>query len=395
MARPSEAGAGRRQFLGSAGAGLLLLKPETVFGTQANSAIEIGIVGCGGRGNWIMPFFVEFGARVVALADPFRDRLETLQEKTKVDPSRLYGGLDGFKGLAASKLDAVVIESPPYFHPEQAEAAVAAGKHVFLAKPVAVDVSGCQRIAAAGRQAEGKRSFLVDFQTRAQPAFQEAAARVQQGAIGTPVMGHVFYHTGRLRRQDKPGMSAAEARLRNWTFDIALSGDVIVEQHIHVLDVANWYMQSHPVRACGTGGRKARVDVGDCWDHFIVTYWYPNDVRMDFSSNQFLKGFHDMCIRFYGTAGTVDSHYGAAVRITGDNPWPGIEKDDTFRQGAQTNVRNFVESIRTGKYLNNVAESVQSNLTSILGRMTAYKEQPVTWDQMMRSGERLEAKLVL
>jgi predicted dehydrogenase len=190
-------------------------------------------------------------------------------------------------------------------------------------------------------------------------------------------------------------MSAAEARLRNWTFDIALSGDVIVEQHIHVLDVANWYMQSHPVRACGTGGRKARVDVGDCWDHFIVTYWYPNDVRMDFSSNQFLKGFHDMCIRFYGTAGTVDSHYGAAIRVTGDNPWPGVEKDDTFRQGAQTNVRDFVESIRTGKYLNNAAESARSNLTSILGRMTAYKEQPVTWDQMMRSGERLDAKLVL
>jgi len=395
MAGPPEAGAGRRQFLGSASAGLLLLKPETVFGTQANSALEIGIVGCGGRGNWIMPFFVEFGARVVALADPFRDRLDTLQQKTKVDSSRLYGGLDGFKGLAASKLDAVVIESPPYFHPEQAEAAVAAGKHVYLAKPVAVDVSGCQRIAAVGKQAEGKRSFLVDFQTRAQPAFQEAAARVHQGAIGTPVMGHVFYHTGRLRRQDKPGMSAAEARLRNWSFDIALSGDVIVEQHIHVLDVANWYMQSHPVRACGTGGRKARVDVGDCWDHFIVTYWYPNDVRMDFSSNQFLKGFHDMCIRFYGTGGTVDSHYGAAIRITGDNPWPGVEKDDTFRQGAQTNVRNFIESIRTGKHLNNAAEAARSNLTSILGRMTAYKEQPVTWDQMMRSGERLEAKLVL
>ncbi len=395
MAHPSEAGAGRRQFLGSAGAGLLLLKPETVFGSQANSAIEVGIVGCGGRGNWIAPFFLEFGARVVALADPFRDRLEAHQQRKNVDASRVYAGLEAYKELAASKLDAVVIESPPYFHPAQAEAAVAAGKHVFLAKSVAVDVTGCQRIAAAGKRAEGKLSFVADFQTRGQPVFQEAARRVHEGQIGTPVMGHVFYHTGRLKRQDKPGMSADEARLRNWTFDIALSGDVIVEQHIHVLDVSNWYMQSHPVRACGTGGRKARVDVGDCWDHFVVTYWYPNDVWVDFSSAQFLKGFHDMCIRFYGTAGTVDSHYGAAVRITGDNPWSGAEKDDTFRQGAQSNVRNFLESIRTGKPLNNAAQGAESTLTSILGRMAAYKQRPVTWEEMMWSGERFEVKLSL
>lgn len=396
MSHPSEPPAGRRQFLRSSAAGFLLLKPDTVFGSQANSAVEIGIVGCGGRGNWIAPFFVEFtGSRVVALADPFHDRLESTRQNLKVDPSRLYGDLDGYQQLAASKLDAVIIESPPYFHPEQVEAAVAAGKHVFLAKPAAVDVTGCQRIIASGEKARGKLSFLVDFQTRAQPVFQEAAQRVHRGEIGAPVMGHVFYHTGRLRRQDKPGMSADEARLRNWTFDKALSGDVIVEQHIHVLDVANWYLQGRPVRACGTGGRKARVDVGDCWDHFVVTYFYPNDVRVDFSSAQFIKGFHDMCIRFYGAAGTVDSHYGGAVRITGDNPWTGAEKDDTFRQGAIVNVKNFIESIRTRNYVNNAAQGAESTLTSILGRMTAYRERPVTWEEMMNSGERFQVKLKL
>jgi myo-inositol 2-dehydrogenase/D-chiro-inositol 1-dehydrogenase len=135
--------------------------------------------------------------------------------------------------------------------------------------------------------------------------------------------------------------------------------------------------------------------VGDCWDHFLVQYWYPDDVKVDFSSNQFLKGFHDMCIRFYGTAGTVDSHYGGSVRISGDNPWPGVEKDDTFREGAIVNVKRFVESIRSGNYLNNVEESVESNLTSILGRMAAYQERIVTWDEMMRSGEKLEARLKL
>jgi myo-inositol 2-dehydrogenase/D-chiro-inositol 1-dehydrogenase len=206
-------------------------------------------------------------------------------------------------------------------------------------------------------------------------------------------MGHVYYHTGRLRPRSKPGMPPEEARLRDWVFDKVLSGDIIVEQHIHVLDVANWYTRAHPLRAFGTGGRKARTDVGDCWDHFLVQYWYPNEVRVDFSSNQFLKGFHDMCIRFYGTAGTVDSHYGGYVRITGDNPWPGVEKDDTFREGAINNVKHFVESIRTGNYLNNAEEAVESNLTSILGRMAAYQERIVTWEEMMRSGEKLEARL--
>ena len=395
MSNGTEALKRRREFLGSS-AGILLLKPETVFGSQANSAVEVGIIGCGGRGNWIGPFFPEYtGARIVALADVFRDRLSSTQEKLKVDSSRAYLGLDAYKELIASKLDAVAVESPPYYHPEQVAAAVAAGKHVYLAKPAAVDVPGCRSIMASGEKAKGKLSFLVDFQTRAQPVFQEAAQRVARGDIGTPVMGHVFYHTGRLRRQDKPGMPPAEARLRNWTFDKALSGDIIVEQHIHVLDVANWYMQGHPVRAFGTGGRKARVDVGDCWDHFIVTYWYPNDVRVDFSSNQFLKGFHDMCIRFYGTAGTLDSHYGASVKIAGDNPWNGAEKDDTFREGAITNVKNFIHSIRTGQFLNNAAEAAQSNLTSILGRMAAYRERMVTWDEMLKASEKLDAKLKL
>ncbi len=388
----------RRQFLESSAAatGILLLSPQTVFGSQANSAIEVGIIGCGGRGNYIGSFFIEYtGARVVAIADPFRDRLEGIREKLKLSSPRQYPGLDGYRELVSSKLDAVVIESPPYFHPEQAAAAVAAGKHVFLAKPIAVDVAGCLSIQASGEKAKGKLSFLVDFQTRAQPVFQEAASRVHNGAIGTLVMGHVFYHTGRLRRQDRPGMPPAEARLRNWTFDKVLSGDIIVEQHIHVLDVSNWYTRSRPLKAFGTGGRKARVDVGDCWDHFLATFWYPNDIRVDFSSNQFLKGFHDMCIRYYGTAGTVDSHYGGSVRITGENPWNGAEKDDTFRQGAINNVKSFVESIRTGKYLNNVAESVESNLTSILGRMAAYRERVVTWDEMIKSNERLEANLKL
>ncbi len=386
---------GRRAFLGTAG-GVLVLKPETVFGSQANSAVELGIIGAGSRGVWIGGHFKEHSmARVAAYADPFQDRLDAAAEKLGVERSRLYRGLDGYRELLASRVDAVAIESPPYFHPQQAAAAVAAGKHVYLAKPVAVDVAGCKSILASAEKAKGKLSFLVDFQTRVRPVFQEAARRVHEGEIGPPVMGHVYYHTGRLRRKDAPGMSAAEARLRNWVFDKTLSGDVIVEQHIHVIDMANWYLQGHPLKAIGAGGRKARIDVGDCWDHFLVMFHYDNAVKVDFSSNQFAKGYNDLCARIYGSEGTLDSHYNSFVRITGDRPWAGTDKDDTFTGGSIINIKNFIESVRSGKPVNNAAESVESNLTSILGRMAAYREAMVTWDEMMRSNEKLEANLSL
>jgi myo-inositol 2-dehydrogenase/D-chiro-inositol 1-dehydrogenase len=387
----------RRSFLKGAAAGaasVMFVKPESVFGTPANSAVQIGIIGSGGRGLYIGNYFTQqTDAKVVAAHDVFEDRLQAAQKRFQLPANRLYKGLEGYQELLASDVDAVAIESPPYFHPEQAAAAVKAGKHVYLAKPVCVDVAGAQSIIASAERAQGRLSFLVDFQTRVREVFIEAARRVHEGAIGTPVCGQVFYHTGRLKTQTRPDETGDQTRLRNWTFDKVLSGDVIVEQHIHVLDVANWYLKAHPLKAYGTGGRMARTDVGDCWDHFLCTYWYPGDVKVQFSSSQFLRGFHDMCIRVYGTAGTVDSHYGASVNITGDQPWKGAEKDDTFNGGAIANVKAFVESLKTGKFLNNGAPGAESTLTSILGRMAAYEGRVVTWDEMMKSKARLRADL--
>ncbi len=393
----------RRNFLRSAAGGVLILRPETVFGSQANSAVEIGLVGCGGRGNWIAPFFVEYaGARVVAGADVIRSHLDSTRAKLKFDASRAYYGPDAYRELANSKLDAVVIETPPYFHPAHVDAAVEAGKHVFVAKPVAVDVPGCKRILAAGKRAAAKRlSFLVDFQTRAQPVFQEAAARVHRGDIGKPVMAQVFYYAGRPSKdKSAPGMDPGQARVLNFYMDKVLGGDIIVEQNIHVIDVANWFLQGHPLKAHGTGGRTdwSGTDYAtnnDAWDHFIVTFWYPNEVHADFSSHQLTRSFPDLCTRCFGIRGAVDSHYGGLVRITGDNAWLGAEKDDTFRQGAINNVKAFVESLRAAKPLNNAADAVESNLTAILGRMAAYQQRVVSWDEMMRSTETLEADLKL
>ncbi len=294
---------GRRRFLQSAAAGFMVLKPGTVFGSQANSAVEVGLIGCGGRGNWISPFFPEFtGARVVAAADVIRAHLDSTIEKLGIDASRAYYGPDAYRELANSDLDGVVIETPTYFHPEQARAAVEAGKHVFCAKPVAVDVPGSKHFLETGKMAEGKVSFWVDFQTRAMPYYQEAARRVHRGDIGKPGLAQVYYHAGRPSAdKSTPGMDPGKARILNFYLDRALGGDIIVEQNIHVIDVANWLLDAHPVKAFGTGGRGnwsgTRYDAGDAWDHFLVTYWYPGGVHADFNSHQLTRANADLCVR--------------------------------------------------------------------------------------------------
>jgi predicted dehydrogenase len=362
----------------------------------------MGLVGCGGRGNWIAPFFAEYaGARVVALADVIRDNLHRTGAKLNVDAGRAYYGPDAYRELATSKLDAVIIETPPYFHPEQAQAAIDAGRHVFLAKPVAVDVPGCKEILHAGLLAREKGlSFLVDFQTRAQPVFQEAAQRVHRGDIGKPAMAQVFYYAGRPSPdKSKPGMDPGQARVMNFYMDRALGGDIIVEQNIHVIDVANWFLQGHPVKAHGTGGRTdwsgTPYDAGDAWDHFVITFWYPGPVEVSFTSHQLTRSFADLCVRCFGRRGAVDSHYGGLVRITGENAWMGAERDDTFRSGAINNVKAFIESIRSASPLNNVETAVESNLTAILGRMAAYGHRELSWDQMMLSEDRYSENLKL
>ena len=364
-------------------------------GAEANSKLEIGVIGCGGRGAWIADLFERHGnAKVVAVHDYFRDRVDRVGNKLDVDPSRRHVGLGGYKELLAGKLDAVAIESPPYFHPEQTNAAIDAGKHVYLAKPVAVDVPGCTTIIEAGKKAGGKLSMLVDFQTRNNEFFRGAAQRVHDGIIGAPVCGQAYYVCGRLGLKAEPGSDVA--RLRNWAFDIALSGDIIVEQNIHVIDVMNWYLQGHPLKAVGSGGRKVRTDVGDCWDHFALTYTYPNDVLVSFCSRQFGDGYDDLCIRLYCATGTVDSHYGADVRIRGKHAgWAGGNTGSIYKDGAVNNIKDFAASIASGNYLNNAEESAHSTMTSVLGRTAAYEGRAATWDEIVAANTRLDPKLHL
>jgi predicted dehydrogenase len=396
-------GAGRREFL--AAGGILLLKPQTVFGYQANSTVEVGLVGCGGRGNWIAPFFPQHaGAKVVALADVIKSRLDSTREKLQVDPARAYWGPDACRELAASKLDAVVVETPPYYHPQHAAAAVDAGKHLYCAKPVAVDVPDTKSFLAAGEKARGRNlSFWVDFQSRARPVFQEAVERMRRGDIGDIVMAQVYYYANRpWTDKSTPGMDPELKRMVNWIGDKVISGDIIVEQNIHVLDMANWYLGGHPLKADGTGGRASwagtKSDTGDAWDHFAVNFQYPNNVMATFSSHQLTGAYSDLCVRCFGLKGCADTHYGGTVRLQCDDRsknWMGAQTDDTFTSGCISNVVDFIDSIRNNKPINNAAVAAESNFTGILGRMAAYRGGAVTWDEMMASTEKWRADLKL
>jgi predicted dehydrogenase len=379
----------------------LFLRPDLVFGSQANSTIELGLIGCGGRGNWIAPLFTEYApTRFVAVADVVRAKLDSTRDKLKVDASRAYYGPDAYRELAHSTVDAVVIETPTYYHPSQAAAAVEAGKHVYCAKPIAVDVPSSKDFLAAGQKAQTKGlSFWVDFQSRARPVFQEVVERIRRGDIGKPALAQVFYFAGRPWKDPAPGMDAELQRMVTWFGDRTISGDIIVEQNIHVIDMANWYLGGHPVKATGAGGRAdwsgTQNRLGDAYDHFAVTFWYPGDVHASFSSHQLNGAFSDLCVRVTGVHGTADTHYGGLVRILGDKAWNGAEKDDTFRGGCVTNIQTFIDAVRNGKPVNNAPMAVESNLTAILGRTAAYEQRMVTWDQLMASTERWRVDLPL
>ena len=305
--------------------------------------------------------------------------------------------------MLQQKLDAIVVESPPYFHPEHAAAGVAAGKHVYLAKPIAVDVPGCKTVEESGKTATSKGlCFLVDFQTRADQFYIEALRRVHAGAIGKFAFGESTYHAdvpwaGQIEFA-RQASTNPESRLRAWGLDKVLSGDIITEQNIHTLDVASWIMQQPPVCAFGTGGRKVR-DYGDCWDTFSVTFKYPDNVGIAFSSRQFAgHGTQPEGIlnRMFGTQGVLETSYGGQViiRAEGDNFYRGGKSPAIYEEGAVTNIATFHKSILAKDCANTtVPESVRSNLVTILGRTSAYRGEVVYWDKLVASTEKLEIDL--
>ncbi len=401
---PNDAGSSRtravsrRRFFAGAGAAAAysVIRPGLVRGSTANAKVNLGIIGCGGRGTWIANLFQQHGGyNLVGAADYFQDRVDAFGEKYGVPPGRRFTGLSGYRRMLEQPVDAVAIITPPYFHPEQAANAVAAGKHVYLAKPVAVDTPGCKTIEQSGAQATTSRlCFLVDFQTRVNPLFVEAVRRVHAGAIGQFAFGEATYHGDDpfLGQVDNYQSGSPEGRLRAWGLSRELSGDIITEQNIHALDVASWIMNQPPLRAYGTGGRKYR-GVGSCWDTFSVTFHYPGDVGVTFSSRQFNghgtrpEGIRN---RMFGSEGVLETEYGGQVLIRGKQFFRGGKTPRIYEEGAVGNIAAFHDAIQHGGCTNaTVAESVRSNLLTILGRTAAYQGRVVTWDEILASDERL------
>jgi len=391
----------RREFIASAGAAALsatVLPPGPGRGAQAKAKIRLGLGGCGGRGVWIAKLFQKHGGyEIAAVADYFREQADAGGDALGVPAARRFTGLSGYKRLLDAGVDAVAIETPPYFHPEQAAAAVDAGAHVYVAKPVAVDAPGCRSIARSGKKAaEKKRAFLVDFQTRTHPSFIEAVRLIHHGGLGEILFGEAQYHADSPWEQYYAPLAAdpgnAELRLKAWGLDRALSGDMITEQDIHALDVMSWIMGPPPLTALGCGGLKARPKVGTCWDHFLVHYQYPDRVGVQFSGRQF-KGHgtaEGIKNRMFGSKGVLETEYGGAVLLRGERYYNGGKTPAIYESGAVANIAEFHRAVTEGDFRNPTVEpSVQSNLITILGRKSATENRVVTWAEIAGSGERL------
>ncbi|HEX4488680.1 MAG TPA: Gfo/Idh/MocA family oxidoreductase [Terriglobales bacterium] len=409
----------RRTFLQSTAAlsGLLIVSPKTAFGYEANSAVRLGLLGCGGRGTAVATSFAKkAGARVVALADIFPDKLALGKThfdevnaglgQPAIDPRLMFHGHTAFQQLSASReVDAIQISTPPFFHVEHLEGVVNAGKHAYCEKPVGVDMTQSRHALEISKKASGKVSIDVGFQIRSAPPFVEMARRIHAGQIGSIAAINAYYNAPAATYPDHSGMPADEKRLREWLWDRTLSGDILLEQNIHVIDICNWMMQAHPVSAVAKSSRMVVKNPGNTSDNYQVIFTYPGNVRVSFSSTQFGDGsFFEVSERIFGTAGIADSPYSGAMQIQGENPW--VWKDDQAPANAEpakfaangafsdnlaladaTKDKAFVESITSGKFHNEIAAGVESAQSCMLGRRAAELGREVTWDEMQKSSE--------
>lgn len=408
----------RRSFLtGAASAsGLLILKPKTAFSYQANSAVRLALLGCGRRGTSVATSFAKnTDAHIVALADIFPDKLtaakthfdevNTQLGKPVIDPKLMFRGHTAFQQVAAcSDVDAVQISTPPWFHVEHLDGVVSAGKHAYCEKPIGIDVSQTQRALAIAGRVNGKVSVDVGFQIRSAPPFVEIVRRMHEGQIGTIAAISAHYNAPASTYPDRPGMAKDELRLRDWLWDRTLSGDILLEQNIHVIDVCNWIMGTHPVKAVARSSRKVIHHMGDTSDNYQVIFTYPGDVELSFSSTQFgNNGFFDVSETVFGSAGVAEAPYSGALRILGEKPWtwssnapagtaPGkFAADgaftDNLAQADQMKDRGFIESISSGKFHNQIAAGVETARSCMLGRQAAMQSRTVTWDEMLTHPE--------
>jgi predicted dehydrogenase len=387
----------RREFIKTTAAASLATALPRLHGAYATGGdtIRVGVVGCGGRGTGAAIDCLNAvpGVEVVAMYDLFKDRVESslkaIREKhpdrVKVAPDRVFTGFEGYKELSAlPDVNLVIMASPPGFRPMQLRAAVEGGKNVFMEKPVAVDPVGIRSvIASSGLAAEKGLAIVAGTQRRHQARYLEIMKRIHEGAIGELVGGQCYWNQGDLWvKQREPGMSEMEWQCRNWLYFTWLSGDHIVEQHVHNIDVMNWAFRALPVKVMGMGGRQARTapEFGNIYDHFAVEFEYPNGVRVMSMCRQTKGAAERVEEKLVGTKG-VAFGYGD---IQGPSPWKfdGEEPNPYVQEHA-----DLIASIRSGQPLNEGRRVAESTMCAIIGRMSAYTGRAISWDWAMQSSQ--------
>jgi len=390
----------RRRFVQGAAAGTALAG----FGIGSSAAaaakeFKVGLIGCGGRGTGAANNAREAASKrgdkltVVAVADAFKDRAERARRQNKVDAKNAFIGFDAYKKLLELDLDYVILATPPHFRPEQFEATINTGKHVFTEKPVAVDAPGIRRFLAAGKKAQEKGlSVAAGTQRRHQKQYVECQKRVADGAIGQIINGRCYWNMGGLWSRERDAKwSDIEWQVRNWLYFTWASGDHIVEQHVHNLDVTNWFIGRTPKAARGMGGRQVRTGkdkYGNIFDHFATELIYDNpqgtgypDIRVTSMCRQIAGCWNDVSEFMVGTKGSTDCR----SNIYGPNQWKWAGKQ--INPYVQEHM-NLQDSIVGGKGALNEAENVaNSTFTAILARTSCYTGKHISWDQALKSNE--------
>jgi len=383
-------GVSRRDFLVSTAAlGATAVMPNFAF-ANVDETIKIGVIGCGGRGRdaAINAIDGSKGVEIVALGDAFEDRakgaVDVIKKERpngfKVPADQVFHGLDAYKKVLACDIDMVILATPPAFRPEMFEAAIHAGKHVFFEKPVAVDGEGILRVMKASDLAKEKGLGVVaGTQRRHEFKYRETMKRIHDGAMGDIVSMRCYWNQGGLWSVNRtPEMSDLEWQLRNWLYFTWLSGDHIVEQHVHNIDVCLWACQKTPLSATGLGGRQMRTAAvyGHIYDHFAVEFDMGDDLKM-----------HSYCRQQDGTSSNVSEFLhgtkgksNGGGRIWGENPY---RYDGEGHNPYVTEHTHLVESIRAGKPLNEGRQVAESTLAAIMGRFACYTGQTVTRDQIL------------
>ena len=368
-----------------------------------SDTIRVGLVGCGGRGTGAARDCLRGseGVELVALGDLFPEAVakcraelakavegSALAAKYKVTDERCFTGFDAYQKVLASGIDLVILATPPAFRPLHLAAAVDAGKHIFAEKPVAVDAAGIRSVLATYEKARQRGLGIgVGTQRRHQAEYVPTVQRIHDGAIGDVLSGQVFWNQGGLWVRDRqPEWTDAEWQIRNWLYFTWLSGDHIVEQHVHNIDVANWVLGAHPVKATAVGGRQWRTDpkFGHIYDHFAVDYEYANGARVMSMCRQIAGTRNRIGESFIGTRGTSD----AAGRITGPAAWSFAKPEKPVSPFVQEHT-DLVASLRVGRPINELQQIAESTLTAIMGREAAYTGQEVAWDEILNADQDL------